>query len=732
MKCRIDKGGKQVFTPNNERSKLFDKLYNIMGKDFQKALDVYSITETPEFKDYQDVLSKVVPNARVESTDPIVFQSVLERLQQNGLSDNIFQLNTKDMLNKVKGLINPRFIIDVRGIQIGRQFNIRKTDEELRQILKQGGRFPIEDIVDISSMKNLVPNMDFSNTYIEFNYDNNWKSEISATLLVSGREIRGIKFDYAEVGNIRAELYILLGHELQHAYDIANQLPSGASIKEINNQVQQRFGDISGRIKENSGEHSLSAENGVGLGIYLAKRGEQRARINSLQEFGIPNSKNDEYEPRIKKDLLWDDFSEVKEQDLQNYYDIAINYYYNTRNPANEVITPIPNGFVVTENRKRNIHLNSDNLNLDTLLHENRHLFLDTLKQRFPEHYQAGLELLTKNSVEAQPYADYVNATQPSLERYSEAWKNEVLAQIIGSKGEQLIKSRKKNTIKEWLNDFWDFVAKSFGLTSYTPTEVANMTLQEFSDAVNTEMLNGNSQAFQTNTTEQELQQIKAFNEGVEAVAEIANEYKKEFGIDSVQHNKVNNLFPAVSKMISEAYEQSETGMTTEEVKEAYKALEEETLQQYKFIVDKGLKVSRWTGEGEPYPNSKSMLKDVRENNHLYFLPNSEAFGKEGDEVEDRAGLKMTDVYLKDGYRMTLSEVFRVVHDYFGHGILGNQFGAVGEENATLQHLDLYSFKALPAVIFQTRGQNSWVNFSGVNDEALRKIKEGSKTNNKK
>ena len=226
-------------------------------------------------------------------------------------------------------------------------------------------------------------------------------------------------------------------------------------------------------------------------------------------------------------------------------------------------------------------------------------------------------------------------------------------------------------------------------------------------------------------------QESKAFNEGVEAVAELANEYKKEFGIDSVRHNKVGKLFPAVSRMIAGAYEQAETGMTTEEVREAYKALEEETLQQYEFIVGKGLKVSRWTGEGEPYPNSKSMLKDVRENNHLYFLPNSEAFGKEGDEVAGRAGLSMTDVYLEDGYRMTLSEVFRVVHDYFGHGILGNQFGAIGEENATLQHLDLYSFEALPAVIFQTRGQNSWVNFSGVNNEALRKIREGSKTNNK-
>ncbi len=216
----------------------------------------------------------------------------------------------------------------------------------------------------------------------------------------------------------------------------------------------------------------------------------------------------------------------------------------------------------------------------------------------------------------------------------------------------------------------------------------------------------------------------------MEAVAKLANEYKKKFGIDSVQHNKVGRLFPAVSRMIAEAYEQAETGMTTEEVREKLtKLLKKKTLQQYKFIVDKGLKVSRWTGEGEPYPNSRSMLKDVRENNHLYFLPNSEAFGKEGDEVEGRAGLKLTDVYLEDGYRMTLSEVFELSTTIWTW-YTWKSIGAVGEENATLQHLDLYSFKALPAVIFQTRGQNSWVNFSGVNDEALRKIREGSKTNN--
>ena len=222
----------------------------------------------------------------------------------------------------------------------------------------------------------------------------------------------------------------------------------------------------------------------------------------------------------------------------------------------------------------------------------------------------------------------------------------------------------------------------------------------------------------------------KSLSEGVNEVQKIAEEYKIANDIVGVQHSKVTKLFPNVSKMISEAYEQTDEYSDSKEVTESYKALEEDTIKQYEFIVSKGLSVSRWKGSGEPYPNSKSMLKDVRENNHLYFLPNSEAFGKEEDSTEERLGLKPTDIYLDDGYRMTLSEVFRVVHDYFGHGILGNQFGAVGEENATLQHLDLYSEKALPAVVFQTRGQNSWVNFSRVNDEALRKMKEGRETSN--
>jgi hypothetical protein len=244
----------------------------------------------------------------------------------------------------------------------------------------------------------------------------------------------------------------------------------------------------------------------------------------------------------------------------------------------------------------------------------------------------------------------------------------------------------------------------------------------------------GSSNSTETETKDgTKVEEIKpskvvGFNEGVEAVKKNAEEYKKILNEQRKQQNPsakparanepVPKLFTAVSKMIADAYNSIIHQPSKEEVKAAYDALVEETAAQYNFIVSKGLKVERHTGKGEPYSSSKEMLKDIKENNTLKFLPNDVAFGQGTTAVSDNIGLQPSGIKLKDGYELTNSEVFRIVHDYFGHGILGNEFGAIGEENATLQHLDLYSDVAAPAVIFQTRGQNSWVNYSGVNAKA--------------
>lgn len=219
---------------------------------------------------------------------------------------------------------------------------------------------------------------------------------------------------------------------------------------------------------------------------------------------------------------------------------------------------------------------------------------------------------------------------------------------------------------------------------------------------------------------EQTAEEIKVagFNKGVEQVQKIAQDYKKEFGISGLQHVPVTKLYDEVSKEISDVYDKTPNKPKDKKVEAAYDALVEETVSQYNYIVGKGLKVIKHVGTGEPYVNSKQMLEDIEKNNTLKFLPNEVAFGQDPKKVIDNIGLRKSGITLEDGYEMTNSEVFRVVHDYFGHGILGNEFGAIGEENATLQHLDLYSTDAAPAVVFQTRGQNSWVNFSGVNEEA--------------
>src|SRR5690606_22017521 len=57
------------------------------------------------------------------------------------------------------------------------------------------------------------------------------------------------------------------------------------------------------------------------------------------------------------------------------------------------------------------------------------------------------------------------------------------------------------------------------------------------------------------------------------------------------------------------------------------------------------------------------------------------------------------------------NDLFRAVHDAFGHGLEGAGFRARGEENAWQAHARLFTGPALGALTTETRGQNSWLNF---------------------
>jgi hypothetical protein len=63
------------------------------------------------------------------------------------------------------------------------------------------------------------------------------------------------------------------------------------------------------------------------------------------------------------------------------------------------------------------------------------------------------------------------------------------------------------------------------------------------------------------------------------------------------------------------------------------------------------------------------------------------------------------------GRKCLVNDIFRVVHDYFGHIKDGSGFSDDGEENAWRAHAAMFSPLARGALTSETRGQASWVNY---------------------
>ena len=206
----------------------------------------------------------------------------------------------------------------------------------------------------------------------------------------------------------------------------------------------------------------------------------------------------------------------------------------------------------------------------------------------------------------------------------------------------------------------------------------------------------------------------RLFNDPNPETKEISNKYKKEKGIDIPEGEKINELDINKSMEIADAFEDMEDAPNNPEVKEAYEALAEETLEQYKAMTDAGYEIEIYEGEGEPYANSQEMIDDVKNNKHLYIFSTEQGFGDEGitdQQRIDNAMLNDSGFKDKNNKPLLINDLFRGVHDFFGHTERGNGFGAKGEENAWDVHARMFTEKARRAMTTETRGQNSWVNF---------------------
>jgi hypothetical protein len=165
---------------------------------------------------------------------------------------------------------------------------------------------------------------------------------------------------------------------------------------------------------------------------------------------------------------------------------------------------------------------------------------------------------------------------------------------------------------------------------------------------------------------------------------------------------------------MADVYEAAKNTPLDEDVQRAYKALAKESKEQFEALKKDGYVVELWDGANQPYDNSTEMVEDLKDNKHLYVFSTEEGFGEKGITAKNRRENPMlADSGYKDanGKKLLLNDLFRFVHDAFGHGKLGNSFGPVGEENAWYVHSQMFSPDARRAMTSETRGQNSWVNF---------------------
>jgi transcriptional regulator with XRE-family HTH domain len=210
-------------------------------------------------------------------------------------------------------------------------------------------------------------------------------------------------------------------------------------------------------------------------------------------------------------------------------------------------------------------------------------------------------------------------------------------------------------------------------------------------------------------------------NEPLKDARTIAIAYMESKGLKHTDGNLIRKIDKKLAKRISDAYTAMKNNPTSPEVAAAYKAMADETIEQYEAIIKGGYKVE--VNNNEPYNNSNELIEDLRKNKNMRIFSTDSGFGDAGitaDQRKDNPLLAETKYKDVNGRTLLLNDVFRFVHDFFGHAERGNGFGPIGEENAWDVHSRMYSPLARKALTAETRGQNSYVNFSGVNDEAFK------------
>ena len=204
-------------------------------------------------------------------------------------------------------------------------------------------------------------------------------------------------------------------------------------------------------------------------------------------------------------------------------------------------------------------------------------------------------------------------------------------------------------------------------------------------------------------------------------ITSAAEKYARANGIPFSRQAEYVEVDEDRARRIAQAFEDMEDNPSDPAVQEAYRDLVNQTRAQYDALIEDGYEFTFYDGKTDPYNTSPyNAIRDLRKNKRMAVYGTYDGFGtleqfKESLADPNRillqdSGLRWKDQNGKEQV-VTNNDLFRAVHDAFGHSLEGAGFRARGEENAFQAHMQLFTGPARRALTTETRGQNSWLNY---------------------
>lgn len=225
-----------------------------------------------------------------------------------------------------------------------------------------------------------------------------------------------------------------------------------------------------------------------------------------------------------------------------------------------------------------------------------------------------------------------------------------------------------------------------------------------------------------TNISKTEVSELKPAKVNSQELVNVSDKYKAANNVDTPIAN-IDQVFKQSDiDQIAKMHEDAADGSKDPVVIASYRAFMNETMAQYKALVEAGYKIEPYVGEGEPYGvDSSKVRKDLNDNKHLSYLMSESAIGDNPATTLGNDYILLEDTGLNLGGRPTpYNDLFRAVHDIMGHGVYNNSFSTQGEFKAYLTHSNVYSEAAQQALFLETVAYNAY--YAKNNQFAPRKL----------